>query len=224
MDSTNPYIYYVFSYILCHLWLLFVTGQGPGPEWVCLGPVVACGFLILCKKDFTTRVQVTVRIHLLKLETVKQGNAQHRRTNRKPQAGLPQFIGKSEQRGSLGTGSGDQPGMSCELPIALEFEKCVPGGEEVGEEKGKENSAGCSQRETTHPESFVLRLLSLSCRQESQARSQGSISAEQSSVLQACPFRVMVTTDWSVTGQGSLVIAVAPGITQLVLLLFWAWS
>ena len=58
-----------------------VTGQGPGPEWVCPGPAVACGFLTSCRKDFTTRVQVTMRLNLLKLGTVKQGRAEHRRSN-----------------------------------------------------------------------------------------------------------------------------------------------
>ena len=50
-----------------------VTGQGSGPEGVCRGPAVVCAFLTSCRKDFTTRVQVTIRIHLLKLGTVKQG-------------------------------------------------------------------------------------------------------------------------------------------------------
>ena len=50
--------------------------------------------------------------------------------------------------------------------------------------------------------SFVLRLLSLSCRGESEGRSQGMFSAEYSSVFQMCSFRVIVSTDWSVTGRG----------------------
>ena len=70
--------------------------------------------------------------------------------------------------------------------------------------------------------SFVLRLFSLSCRLESQERSQGRVSAEYSPVFQVCPFRVMVSTDWSMPGRGSLVIAVGPGIPHQVLLLFWA--
>ena len=40
-----------------------VTRQGPGPERVCLGPVVVCAFLYLCRKDFTTRVQVIMKMH-----------------------------------------------------------------------------------------------------------------------------------------------------------------
>ena len=50
-----------------------VTGQRPGPLWICLGLAVVCGFLISCRKLFTTEVQVTMRIHLLKLGTGKQG-------------------------------------------------------------------------------------------------------------------------------------------------------
>ena len=50
----------------------------------------------------------------------------------------------------------------------------------------------------------------------------GEVSAECSSVLPVGPFRVMVSTDWSVPG--SFVIAVGPGIPHLVSLLFWAWT
>ena len=35
-----------------------IIGQGPGPEWVGLGPAVVCGFLNLCRKHFTAWVQV----------------------------------------------------------------------------------------------------------------------------------------------------------------------
>ena len=38
------------------------------------------------------------------------------------------------------------------------------------------------------------------------------------------PFRVVVSTDWSVPGQGVLVTEADPSIAHLVLLLFWAWS
>ena len=44
------------------------------PGQVGLGPSVVCGLLPLSRKDVTTLVQVTMRIHLLKLETVKQRN------------------------------------------------------------------------------------------------------------------------------------------------------
>ena len=50
-----------------------LTGQRPGPEWVCLELAVVGGFLTLCRKDFTTGVWVTMRTHLLKLRTMKQG-------------------------------------------------------------------------------------------------------------------------------------------------------
>ena len=48
---------------------------GPGPEQGCLGPAVLCGFLTSCRKDFTTPVQVSMRVRVLKLGTVKQGRA-----------------------------------------------------------------------------------------------------------------------------------------------------
>ena len=54
----------------------------------------------------------------------------------------------------------------------------------------------------------------------------GAGSVEYSSVLQGCPFGVMVSTHWSVIwqGRGSLVIAFGPSVAYLVLLLFWVWS
>ena len=55
-----------------------MIGQGPGPEQVCLVPAVVCGLLTLGRKDFTTRVQVTMKTHLLKLGMVKQGKALHK--------------------------------------------------------------------------------------------------------------------------------------------------
>ena len=74
-------------------WSLFVTRQGPGPEW---GPD-------LVWEGFTTQVQVTMRSEetcSLKLGTVKQGRARHRgSSNRRAQAGLPELTGKSEKRG-----------------------------------------------------------------------------------------------------------------------------
>ena len=106
------------------------------------------------------------------------------------------------------------------MPIALEFSSRVPVGKEVGEEEGKGNGEGCSP-EGDSTGSFVLRLFSLSCRRESEGQSQGRVSVKYSSVLQVCPLRVTVSTDWSVLGQGSLVLAVGPGLAQLVLLFFW---
>ena len=95
-----------------------VTGQGPGPEWVCPGPAVECRSLTSCRKDFTARVLATMKIHLLKLGTVKQGRAGHRRSNRRAQAGLPLAYWEYREKGALGTGSGDHLGKSasCLLP------------------------------------------------------------------------------------------------------------
>lgn len=52
-----------------------VPAQGPGPEQICQGPAVVCGFLTSCRKRFPARDQVTMRIHFLKLGMVKQGRA-----------------------------------------------------------------------------------------------------------------------------------------------------
>ena len=46
-------------------------------------------------------------------------------------------------------------------------------------------------------------------------RSQGRVSAEYFQ-FSRCPFRVVVSSYWSVAGQGVLVIAVGPGVTHLV--------
>ena len=48
---------------------------------------------------------------------------------------------------------------------------------------------------------LCLRFLSLSCGWESWS-SQERVSAEYSSVLQVCPSRVTISTDWSVPEQG----------------------
>ena len=64
-------------------------------------------------------------------------------------------------------------------------------------------SVGALQRES-HPGSSALRLLIW--------RSQGRIPIEYTSAFQVCPFRAMVSTDWSALGQGSLVIAAGPDV------------
>ena len=68
---------------VCPQTVILLPDKGPGPERVCLGPAVMCGFLTSCRKDFTIRVQVTLRIDLLKLGTMKQGRAYHRGSNRR---------------------------------------------------------------------------------------------------------------------------------------------
>ena len=60
-----------------------VPHRGPGSKQVCLGPASSVLFLTLCRKDFTTRVQVIMRVCLLKLGTVKQGMSEYRRCNRR---------------------------------------------------------------------------------------------------------------------------------------------
>lgn len=56
----------------------------------------------------------------------------------------------------------------------------------------------------------------------------GRIPVEYSLAFQMCSFRVLVSTDLSVPGQGSLITTAGPdvshGVTCPVWLLFWAWS
>ena len=101
-----------------------------------------------------------LRVHLLKLGTVKQGRAQDRGRNRKearwgcfaslrnnshsernePRRGCCQLTGQSEKRGPWR----QVQGVSCHCPLLpwlqvlwgpLEFRRCMPAGE--GEEEGK---------------------------------------------------------------------------------------
>ena len=68
------------------------------------------------------------------------------------------------EKGALGTGSGDLPGTSCQLRIALESRRHVPVEKEVGwvwGEERKGNAPAAPQRESTCPGSFVWKLLSL---------------------------------------------------------------
>ena len=133
---------------------------------------------------------------------------------------------ESQRKGDLGTGSGDKPETSCQLPIALEFQRQVPVKKSVrsGEKKGKGMALAAPQRESTGLGGPFLKLLCVSYRQESWGRSQGKDSAEYSSVLQVCPFKVLVSSDWAVAGQGYLVIEVGPGVAHLVLLFLWDWN
>ena len=47
-----------------------VSGQAPARSGSASGRLVMCGFLTLCGKDFTTRVQVILRLCLLRLGMV----------------------------------------------------------------------------------------------------------------------------------------------------------
>ena len=51
-------------------------------SWSASGQPVACGFLTLCRKDFTTLIQVILRVCLLKLGRVKQRKGCDSRNNR----------------------------------------------------------------------------------------------------------------------------------------------
>ena len=74
----------------------------------------------------------------------------------------------------------------------------MPVGKEVGEKKGIVQTAPQMESLRVHAASFAFRLFSLFCR----LGVLGKVSVEYSSVLRACPFRVMVSSGWSVTGQG----------------------
>ena len=67
------------------------------------------------------------------------------------------------------------------------------------------------------------RLFSLPCRWESGGDLRG-FQENSHRFSRYALFRVMVSTDRSVTGPGSLVSAVGSGVAHLVLLLFWAWN
>ena len=63
--------------------------RGVAQSGAAQGRLVVCGFLLSCRKDFTTRVQVAIRVRLLELGTVRQGRASCRRSNGRTEAGLP---------------------------------------------------------------------------------------------------------------------------------------
>ena len=80
---------------------------------------------------------------------------------------MPSLMNAPEvrEKGALGTGSGDHPRTSGQLPIALEFRTPMPMKKEVGGDEGKANDAGCSPKgEHRQAGSFVSRFLPLSCR------------------------------------------------------------
>ena len=94
-----------------------VTGQGFGPEWVCLGPAGGYEFLTSCGKDFTMHGQVTVRIHLLTScgkDFTMQGQLTMRihllklgQGNKRGPRWATFSHWEVREKGTLGTGSGD---------------------------------------------------------------------------------------------------------------------
>ena len=203
--------------------VLDVTGQRPAPERVCLGPAVVCGFLTSWRKDCTTQVPVTMRIHLLKLQTVKQGGAQHRRSNSRAQAGLPQFSGKPEKRGLWGQVQGISLGQ---LPATycLKVQEMGACEERSGGEIGEREWCWLLCRGSFVLSLFSLSLFSLSLSQNLRGGLRGGF---QQNIHQFS--RRALPGSWSpligsVTGQRSLVTAVGSSITHLVLLVLWARS
>ena len=167
--------------------LLLVRGLAQ-TECVCLGSAVVCGFLTSCRKKFTAPVQMIMRIHLFQPGTVKQGRAQHGRSNRGAQTGLLCLIGKSEKRELWGQVQGISLGwLRSQLPIASQFRILVPVKKDVWEEG---NGAV----------SFVMRLSSVSCRRESLGRSQGWVFSRVFISIPGVPFQslqlVPVSPTW----------------------------
>ena len=99
-----------------------------------------------------------MRIHLLKLGTVKQ------EATGEPRLGCLRSLG-SQRKGASGTGSGDQSETSCQPPIALEFSRHVPVKKEVGEEGG--NPVACSPEGERVLWPLAEGFSPLSCRRES---------------------------------------------------------
>lgn len=65
-------------------------------------------------------------------------------------------------------GSGDKPGTSCQLSIATKCRRCVPVKKKLRRGEIEGNVASCSpEHEHICVGSLVLKLLNLSCRQES---------------------------------------------------------
>ena len=79
-----------------------------------------------CRKDLATRVQVVLRVCLLKLQTGKQRKGlRWKKQQERAQVGLlgsvrnkrRELPGRSEKRGVLETGLGSKPGMSRRCPL-----------------------------------------------------------------------------------------------------------
>ena len=64
--------------------------QGSIPAWVCLGPAVVCEFLISCRKQFKTRVQVTF---------IKAGDEEAREEKGEPGLGCLSLLGSQAKGG-----------------------------------------------------------------------------------------------------------------------------
>ena len=94
------------------------------------------------------------------------------------------------------------PWTSCQLPITLQFRRPKLVQKEgrwgSGGVERKGSGSGCSlEGERTH---CILCLQAVTF--VFQAGILGEASVESASGFQLCPFRVMVATDWSATGQG----------------------
>lgn len=114
-----------------------VTRQGPAQRGSTSGWPVACGFVISCRKDFTTRVQVILRVCFTKAgdRETKEGLWVEEATRASlggallwlhrsvigKRATSELLTGKSEEKGALETGSGVKPGGSCHCHCSSGF-------------------------------------------------------------------------------------------------------
>ena len=85
-------------------------------------------------------------------------------------------------------------------------------GEELGEEEGKKNGAGCFPKREHAPWVFYLETFIYLCRWKSQGSSQGRVSAKYSSVFQVCPFKVVVSIDCPVSDRAGQSLLITVGL------------
>ena len=129
------------------------------PERACLGPAVVCGFLTSCRKDFTTGVQVAMKMHLLKLGTVKQEGLSMEEVPGERRRCCLSSLGSRRKKafGDRFRGSAwDQlPAAHC-----LRGEETPTCGERSGGRRREREWCRLLPRGRAHPGSFAWRLLS----------------------------------------------------------------
>lgn len=106
-----------------------------------------CGFLNLCRKNFTTPVQATRRKHLLQLGTATQERLGLEEAMGEPGLGCPGSLGSHRRGGlrnrfkvSLGQAATALAPQVASLLGPSELRRCVP----VGVEEGERKSGGSS--------------------------------------------------------------------------------
>ena len=104
------------SYNIFNTFFTLLLDKGPGPDWACLGPAVGCGFLTV-QERFHTTSPGDYEDPFIKAEDSepRKSLAQKEQQERLGWAALAHW--EVREKGALGTGSGDQPGARCQLPI-----------------------------------------------------------------------------------------------------------